>query len=157
MTAKELIAICLRSAVDNLFRSAQGMPEDKLNWRVGDQTRTPLELLQECAQSLKWPESLLSKPEITFDPEQYEQSLKERRAWNTIDLCENAARRNLEATLAYVRDYPDNDLDRKITLPFAQGIVVTVGEILLSPYWNCVYHLGQINFVQTMYGDTDMH
>jgi len=25
------------------------------------------------------------------------------------------------------------------------------------PYWNITYHLGQINYIQTLYGDSVMH
>ena len=60
-------------------------------------------------------------------------------------------------TLDYIENYPEGDLDRMIALPFMPDLKLSVAEILASPYWNLTYHLGQINFIQTTYGDMEMH
>ena len=158
MTAKELIAIQIERAVTDLFRSAKAMPEDRLNAKSAESCRSPLELLQECAQSLKWAPMLLkSDGPPNFDPEAFEKARQERAQWTTIDACEEAARKILAETLDYIENYPESDLDRMIALPFMPDLKLSVAEILASPYWNLTYHLGQINFIQTTYGDMEMH
>jgi hypothetical protein len=42
-------------------------------------------------------------------------------------------------------------------MPFGGGVVMTMADILSLPSWNMVYHLGQINQIQLMLGDREMH
>lgn len=157
MTTKELIALLNEKAIEDLFRSARAMPEEKLSWRCADTSRTVLEILQECAQSVKWPQALSSPGGGPPDADAYAKALAERESWTTVDACEKAAQDNWVEAKEYIQNYPEDDLDRRIDLPFAPGLTLSVAEILASPYWNMTYHLGQINFVQTMYGDREMH
>lgn len=157
MTPQELIAIQIAKSVEDLFRSARAMPDDKLDWKPSDTARSALDMLQECAQSLKWPQTILESDGTAFDQEAFEKARQERAQWTTVALCEEAARRNLTETIEYVKSYPDDDLNRVVPLPFAPELKPTVAEILASPYWNLTYHLGQINYLQTMYGDKEMH
>lgn len=32
-----------------------------------------------------------------------------------------------------------------------------IAECCFHPYWNMVYHQGQISYIQTLYGDFDEH
>ena len=55
---------------------------------------------------------------------------------------------------AAVRALADADLER--TFPFWRGPVA--GEVLIEMgYRNMVYHAGQINFIQCLYGDSEFH
>lgn len=134
------------------------MPADKLEWKPSETNRSAMELLQECAQSLGWPQFMLKENAFAGDPaEAFEKARLERAAWTTIDACEKAAMDNWAETKRFIAEYPEGDLDREIELPFAPDLKLTVAEILASPYWNLTYHLGQLNYVQLMYGDRDMH
>ena len=45
-------------------------------------------------------------------------------------------------------------------LPFGPGgsmQTFTVAELTEYPRWNANYHQGQIGYIQTLYGDRDMH
>jgi hypothetical protein len=42
-------------------------------------------------------------------------------------------------------------------LPFGPGFTVTTADVLFMAYQNTVYHTGQINYVQMLLGDTEMH
>jgi len=157
MTAKSLIITLIGKALDDLFRTAKAMPQDKLTWQCGGECRTALQLLQECAQSMKWPQSLLNPEGFSFDSETMEKAMAERAQWTTAEDCERAARANWQDTKAFIENYPEEDLDRVMALPFGPDLKLTVAEILGSPYWNMTYHLGQINYIQLMYGDKEMH
>jgi hypothetical protein len=37
------------------------------------------------------------------------------------------------------------------------GAKMTFAELLFLNYWNLVYHQGQIAYIQTLYGDREMH
>jgi hypothetical protein len=32
-----------------------------------------------------------------------------------------------------------------------------MADILFACYWNLTYHCGQVNYIQMLLGDTDMH
>lgn len=158
MTTKDLIIKTIDRSLGDLFRSARAIPADKLDWKPAETNRSPLELLQECAQSLKWPQFMVQPHAFSGDTtEIMEKARLERESWTTVDACESAARANWEETKKFIADYPESDLDREIALPFAPDLRLSVAEILASPYWNMSYHLGQLNYVQLMYGDKEMH
>ena len=73
-----------------------------------------------------------------------------QQAWTTLDQCEENGRRNSEAFAAFVRAFPDERLNDVITLPFGGGTSHTVAEMMLSHYWNCSYHEGQINYISSL-------
>ena len=52
---------------------------------------------------------------------------------------------------------PDADLDKKRWLPYDGGRDFTMPEMMDYPRWNFNYHLGQIAYIQTLYGDKEMH
>lgn len=70
---------------------------------------------------------------------------KEAAMQATTDLC--------QAILAF----PADRLDDEVTLPFGPGVTFTMAEVLGLHYWNLVYHLGQVNYIQTALGDREMH
>src|SRR5262245_4855463 len=111
MTVKELAVRIVEKSVTDLFRSAKAMPEEKLNWRPAESCRTALEYLQECAQSVKWPISLLSPEGFQFNPEMFQKAMEERAQWTTLEACEKAARNNLAEVTEFIRSYPEDDLD----------------------------------------------
>lgn len=158
MTTKDFIIKEIERSMNDLFRSARAMSNEQLNLKVGESCRSALELLQECAQSLKWPSGLLAGGGASsFTPEAFQKAMEERASWKTAADCEQAARENWKETIEFIRGYDEADLDREIDLPFAPDLRLSVAAILASPAWNMNYHLGQINFIQTTYGDMAMH
>lgn len=158
MTTKEFILKEIERSMNDLFRSARAMSDEQLNLKVGEGCRSALELLQECAQSLKWPAGLLGdEGASSFTPEAFQKAMEERASWKSAADCEQAARSNFKEAAEFIGGYDDSDLDREIDLPFAPDLRLSVAQILGSPAWNMNYHLGQINFIQTTYGDMEMH
>lgn len=158
MKMQEFIIYQTQGAMQMFYNSARSMPEDKLTWQPEETARTPLDLAQECAYFPLWMIPLLvdrKSPEYT--PEDY-QAMKDLRAsWTTVDACEAACRENSEKYFAAIRAIPDDELDTMVDLPFAPGMKDSLAGVAMFHYWNLVYHLGQINYVQRMYGDVEMH
>jgi len=159
MTFQEQAAELLRSAGVSLFASARAMPEDKLNWSPMGGARTVLQMLQECAYYLPTLAPWLSAGDGM--PERFMAvagpAMEQSKSWDTLDKVEAAYNGYIEDTLAVIRAVPDNDLNRDVAVPWAEGETLPVWKVMLTLYWNAVYHLGQINYIQTMYGDTEMH
>jgi uncharacterized damage-inducible protein DinB len=145
-----------RNATDALFKAARAMPEDKLKWKVMDKGRSALDLCAECAQMIPSTiEMLEAKALPPMDPAAYEAMQAERAAWS-LDDCERICRESSEKLYDVLRDYPDQDLEQRIDLPFGDR-AWTMADVASYPLWNLTYHLGQIGYILTLYGDTEMY
>lgn len=147
-----------QSATEHLFRTARTMPQDKFAWKVLDTGRSALDLLQECAQSPLWFAPMLEHQSApaSFSEADAEAARKQRTAWKTLDACEKVCKEHSKALHQAVRNFPEADWKKEIKLPFGENFVASMADIALFQYWNLVYHTGQINFIQTLYGDMEM-
>jgi hypothetical protein len=157
MRFQDHVVALTRSLGDALFQSARAMPPEKLDWKPLDAGRSAIEMLQECAGSPTFVPDVLRGEGATAGAETAKQVRKERATWRTLDECESAYRANVEPALAAIRDYPDDQMDALLAMPFAPGLEWPATHIIMDMYWNMTYHLGQINYIQTLYGDKKMH
>jgi uncharacterized damage-inducible protein DinB len=156
MRVQDFIAGTTEWSVDSLYKNARRTPEDKLEWKVLDTGRSILNQIQECAQAPLWSVPLLTEEgPFDFSPETFEAFTAESKQWTTLDDCERHHRENLAKLLAVIREMPDERLGIKIKIPFAEE-PVAISDIMMFHYWNNVYHMGQLSFIQTLYGDNDM-
>ncbi|HEY3266369.1 MAG TPA: DinB family protein [Armatimonadota bacterium] len=145
-----------RAAVDSLFKAARAMPQDKLTWKAGDDARTALDMCAECAQVIPSTlEMLKARAMPPMDAEQMQQECAERASWS-LEECERRCREECETFNAVLRDFPDEDLQKPIALPFGDR-EWTMADVASYPLWNMTYHLGQISFIQLLYGDKEMY
>jgi hypothetical protein len=137
----------------DFVRNIWAMPEDKLNWSVLDAGRTPLSLFQEVANAPTYALPMLATRACPpFDPAMMEAIMAEQAKLDTLDKCEEAMKENLQKLYEAIRTFPESDLEIEIDLPFAEGMRQSMADIMGYPYWNTSYHLGQIGFIQTLYG-----
>lgn len=158
MRFQDQIVTATERAVDDLFRSARSMPEDKLHWTPHESKRSAMEILQECAQAPGWFSGMLiarSMPDLSDDA--FEKARAERSQWKTLDECERVCRENTAKLCEIIRSYPDEDLGIMIHIPFGGGMDRSLADVAMFHLWNLNYHLGQINYIQTLYGDYEMH
>lgn len=158
MRYQDVVIRITESALSDFFRTARAVPEDKLEWSPLDQGRSVLDQVQEVAQAPAFFKMLLEKkafPELK--PEQMEKAMEQRKSWKTIDECEEACRKYSDSFYNLIRDYPDEDLEIMINLPWGGGMVKSIADVMLFHYWNILYHTGQVNYIQTLYGDKEMH
>jgi hypothetical protein len=149
--------ICLiEDAGRDLFRNARAMPEDKLEWKPSETARTALDQIQECAYTpLIFIPILVNRASEPFDMAKFEEMRAIRRQWTTIDECERVFWENTNKLFDVIRQVPDTDLDVQVQMPW--GSSEPLATVLLIHFWNLVYHQGQISYIQTIYGDREMH
>ncbi len=158
MRYQDVVIRVTESALSDFFRTVRAVPAEKLEWSPLDEGRSVLDQAQEVAQAPAFFQMLIEKrafPEFT--PEQMEKAMKQRKSWKTIDECEEACRKHSDSFYNLVRDYPDEDLEVMINLPWGGGMVKSIADVMLFHYWNVLYHTGQVNYIQTLYGDKEMH
>jgi len=79
------------------------------------------------------------------------------QTWESIAQCKEICQQNLQKLFALFRTISDERLTETKWLPFDGGRDFTVKEMMGYPMWNFTWHAGQIAYVQTLYGDKDMH
>lgn len=141
------------SALKMLFASARRMPEDKLNWSPLDAGRTVMDQLQECAITA---DMFLPYFDASYTPmaKGYEEFGAISSQWKTIDECEAKCKELTAKLTAAIEATPAEKMAEVHDLPW--GEKHTLGAIATFHAWNMTYHLGQINYIQTLYGDKEM-
>ncbi|MCE9558253.1 MAG: DinB family protein, partial [Armatimonadetes bacterium] len=71
----------------------------------------------------------------------------------SFDECKATLDENLKTMNAAISAFPESRLSEEITLPWG---TFNFAEVMAIPAWNFDYHLGQINYIQTLYGDKEM-
>jgi hypothetical protein len=147
-----------RNAMEEAFRYAKAVPEDRLNWQPLDAGRSVLDMARELAKCPDWACDVLDGKGMQEDPD--EDSAAEMGAWASIEECEAVSKEKLARYFAFIAGYPDVKLAETIDLPYGPGgsmRTFTMAELMDYPRWNAAYHQGQIAYIQTLYGDTASH
>lgn len=155
MTVQEQAIRMNEQAGKSLVTAARAMPEDRLTWSVLDEGRTVLDLVRECAESPLWFAKMLERrdgPPLARD----ELGGSETEAPATLEGCERALSENTQRLNDVIRSVPDGDMMKLIAMPWNPSDTVPAADVMFMHYWNATYHLGQINFIQTLYGDKQM-
>ena len=145
-------------AADAAFKEATFVPADKLDWKPLDEGRSVLDQCQEMAQCALWCEQIIAGEGMPdFNEETFAKIQEERKSWLTIEACQAECNKRLESLYKVIKSIPDDQLAKTKWLPFGGGREHSWQEMMDYPRWNFVYHLGQISYVQTLYGDKEMH
>jgi len=158
MRIQDYIIATTKHAASEAFKYAKKVPADKLDWKPIDSGRSVLDQLRELAKCPVWAYDLVAGGDL---PEWSEESMAAMKAeaaqWVTVEDCEQVCNANLEKLFTLYAQVPDERLTETKWLPFGGGRDFTIAEIMDYPNWNFVYHLGQIAYVQTLYGDSEMY
>ena len=156
MDYPKLVAKFTRDAIDELMRYAKAVPADKLTWRPAEHARSVLEILQECATLpavlAVW---LQERPQSPPSTEQYTPYWAQAATLTTLEACETALRKNTQRLLQVVETLAAADLSQTAVAPW--GKTYTLAEGCMLHHWNLTYHLGQVAYIQLLYGDTEYH
>ena len=141
------------NAVDNLFIDAKKVPADKLEWAPLELGRSVLDQLQECAQAPLWGLGLLESRKFVWNDEIEAQFAARKATLTTFEACETACRANTARFVEAMKAIKEEEFTQIIQLPFGKSHDWTLAQVLNLHTWNCNYHQGQINYIQTLYGD----
>ena len=146
LTVQEVIAARTEEAFRDLFASARRMPADKLDWQPLGDGRTALDQLRECATAPSFYRSVLTSEPL--------ENLREvRKGWD-IDECERRGIVATEHLTQTIRSLSAESLATRIEVP--KNGTLPVLDVVWMHLANLTYHLGAINYIQTLYGDLEM-
>ena len=147
-----------RAAATEAFKCAKATAADKVDWSPMDNGRSVLNLCRELAMCPKWAEDIISgAPQPEWNEETAAAIKAEQEQWKTIEDCEAECNRRLESLFEMYRNMPDERLSESKWLPYDGGRDFKMPEMMDYPRWNFNYHFGQIAYIQTLYGDKEMH
>lgn len=92
-----------------------------------------------------------------FDEHAKTQSANLRDSFDTVEKCVVALRESTSSLCRAIANFPDESLEWELTMPWGGGMTMTMADVLGLPAWNATYHLGQINQIQMLLGDAEMH
>jgi hypothetical protein len=149
-----MIANSTREVAEGLERAILAMPADRQIWRPLDEGRSALDQLAECAVINAWAAQVFRDRAVPpLDGDAY---AKECAALDTVEKAAAALRSATQTLVSAMESLPDDALDIQVQFPWDETSC-TLAEALLTAYWNLTYHVGQINYIQTLYGDKEMH
>jgi uncharacterized damage-inducible protein DinB len=153
VTLGSFLANRLRWSADVLGAACEKMPEDRIVWHPeteGNSGRDALDQLVECAYLNEWAAAAFRNGALpNFDGDDYK--------------AQKDAKRNKAAALRWLKEgtyaladavaaFPASKFGDKLTNPFSQQ-ETTWAEFADFFYWNNIYHEGQVNYIQVLYGD----
>lgn len=144
-----------KAAIGEAFRYIKAVPADKVEWKPLETGRSVLSLAQELARTPVWAMDTIQKEE--WDEEAGKTEQEAMAKLKTIEECEKECHNNLEKLFELYDYIPDSQLNETKWLPFDGGREFTVLEMMDYPRWNANYHLGQVGYIQLLYGDKEMH
>lgn len=152
MRLQDQIVKVTQHALDDVCRAAMAVPADKEDWSPGGNSRSTLSQMREIAST---PGVMLAVLNGSGNPKHENQ--KGTKSLDSVEHCVDVARNEFGKICQAIATFPDIRLDDEIRTPFGEDSIMTMADALLLPYWNLVYHLGQINQIQLVLGDLEMH
>jgi len=149
-----------RDAQEEAFRYAKSVPADKIEWKPLDAGQSVLSMCRELAKCPDWAYELVAGVEADWSEEAQAKQKAEMETWDTVEKCEEVCKEKLGRLFALYADLPDARFAESKDLPFGPGgsmKTFTMAEMMDYPHWNFTYHLGQIAYIQTLYGDKGMY
>jgi len=145
-------------ALEDLCRSANAVRPEFHDWRPAGEARAVLSQMREIASSGYFFIPILKdRTPPTFSPEAMREAQDRMESYKTMLDCIASAREVTGEINLLILSIPDEELEKEIDLPFGGGMRVTIADVCVMHYWNMVYHHGQVNQIQLMLGDRDMH
>jgi len=158
MRYQDYAATSTKTAMEEAFKYAKKVPADKLEWKPLENGQSVIDMCRELAQCSDWAHMLVSGlPMPEFTPEAAAAMKAETSQWTTVEQCEEIATEKMAKLFELFDTVSDERLKETRWLPFSGGRDFTIMEIMEYPRWNATYHLGQVGYIQTLYGDREMY
>jgi hypothetical protein len=151
----QFLASKIRTAGGALHDAVAKMPEDRISWHPeteGSKGRDALDQALECAFLNEWVAQGYrtgQMPPINWD--EYKSATDARR--NKAD-CLTWLKSSTDALASAIAAFPADKIGDATIDPVHDGKATTWADFAVDLFlWNTVYHEGQVNYIQVLYGD----
>ncbi len=151
MKVQEAAALATEKSLKVLVYTIDRTPDDRLVWKPCETARSALEVAAECAVVTGvWSEILASG--VCPEPDRYFEIFSRIDAISTREQVVLALEQETSRLASVLRAIPDERLSDNLTVFWGES-----GPILYWLHWVAIhnsYHVGQICYIQRLYGDT---
>lgn len=158
MSVIDSTCIDLEQTVARMLSLLDQTPDDKADWRPSPSSRSIVEIVAHSALSLR--NIRMQMEGNAFEPPNSAEANAQFLDHDRQFTGKAAARRALESAseeyIAFVRSQDANTLKRMVKLPFGLG-EAPIEFFMKFGNLHTMGHIGQIEYVQTMYGDHNWH
>lgn len=151
-TVQNYLAEAAVKAAEELIVAIKRIPEDKLEWKPAETSRTAHHMFIECVLLTGYTADVIRTH--TFPADMMQRYSTDTAAVSTLDIdtLSDRLRQSTATVAAAIREVPDTDLGVDIVMPWQTQ---ALSETIAYPYWNMSYHLGQINYIASQLGCLD--
>lgn len=152
---QSVAAALIQKAANDLIAAVKATPDERINWRPLPEARPILPQLVECCLANRMWANILQTRAHTVLPEG-----EATKAYKEIDSAVKAVeyiQETSDRVAEVIRNIPDTDLSAIVPFPWDTQRGIPIAECCFHTYWNLSYHLGQISYIQTLYGDNEEH
>lgn len=157
MSIQEYIIDNAKAAAADAFRYAKAVPEDKQGWKPLESGQSVISMCRELGMTPTWGLQVLTGRMEEGGDDARAKQRQEMDSWATVEACEQQFAERFALLADHYRSMTEEDFVKTMWLPFNGGRDHTYLELMDYPRWNCTYHMGQIAYIQTLYGDREMH
>ncbi len=148
MTYQEALVPLIESAYEDLFKNAERL-KDKLDYKAAESNRTPMEMVVECATVPPFLAKTIRDMAVApMDGDEPHAS-----GGMTLEQARAAYESSKADLFDAIRNFPAEKLEEKIETPWG---TFAWRDFISYAYWNPMYHVGQLAYIQMIHGDTAM-
>lgn len=144
----------LKSGADMLTKAALAIPQDKREWNPGGKARSTKDILVECAGFPQWITFAVQNKRMPTEVEAQNFQTSITSEAKTVEALTEILNKETDKYIEFVKTIPESRYTEEMTFPWG---TFTLAATLGFHSWNNTYHLGQINYLQLILGDTEMH
>ncbi len=139
----------IKDAQHHLLVALKYTPDEKLDWMPMGKAKTPREIAVECAMMEKGAASLIEGGTIDAPA----QGLKPEGHATREGLLK-LLDESLQELVSTAEGLTEERLEEERRVPWGAD---TVAGLLEKVHFHTIWHVGQLNYIQTLWSDTDMH
>ena len=154
MTISEYVAQQTVRIAEALAHFIQTTEPDRLEWQPAVEgekasTRCALEQISECVQVNHLMAAVLRGETVSIPP-----GPRPDIVFAGVEDAQKRLRASAQDLASAIQSLSEADFEREFQHP--RGLI-RGSNLIMMGYRNMAYHAGQINFIQTLYGDVEFH
>lgn len=157
-TAVALAKLTATQGMDMFLRNFSHVPDDRLTWTPTSTAKSALRIAAHTAiHAGQFARMIREKqlPVVGNLEEWLAQRNAREEAITSREEMERVFRAGTDEVLAALEALTPADLD--LTLDSGQGFTMSMGFLIRLPGWHATLHLGQIDYLQTCWGDEQIY
>ena len=156
-----LVELSKQQAINGMemfLRNLSHVPEDRLHWAPTPTAKSALRIAAHTALYAGRFAKMIRERQLP-NPENLDEWLAKQRSEEEAitgrEEMMTAFREGTDEVLAALDTLASEDMD--MVLASGQGFTVPIRQLMALPGWHATLHVGQIDYLQTCWGDAEVH